>query len=131
MRLDSVAWWKLPTSFACPVEINVINSCAVGRAMACNLIKCCTLFGIIAITGLIFLIMYTFLISTLGLCSGTRDEFYFRSVCSDEQVDLKCEIILLVKVSLTLSMFSCSSRDRSKTYALFSATLQYKATHEN
>lgn len=51
MKLDSAAWWKLPTSIASSVETNVVNSCAVGRVMACNLIKCCTLFGIIAITG--------------------------------------------------------------------------------
>jgi hypothetical protein len=31
----------------------------------------------------------------------------------------KCEIVLSVKVSLTVSMFYCSSGDRIKTHALF------------
>jgi hypothetical protein len=87
--------------------------------MACHFIKCCTLSTPSRLLGLIFLIMYTFLISTIGFCSGTHDEFYCVGVCSDEYVDLKCEIVLSVKVSLTVSMFSCSSGDRINTHALF------------
>ena len=63
----------------------MVKSCAGGERHGLPFHKMLYSFDIIAITrSNISNNVHFFLISTIGFCSGTRDEFYCVSDCSDE-----------------------------------------------